>query len=155
MSDLSSPASSPVRLAVGETRMIELHPRLLYIPTDVSVLGGERYWLRAQGHWKDWFRLCDASGWNPPAPAWVRALNRVKGENTFVLCASIGRTTLTARSVGLSAEIAIVAEDLERAKAPHAALYVFANDWAGMYWNNRIASTAEGGPMKLVIERMV
>jgi hypothetical protein len=153
MSGPGDPASASIRLTVGQARTLEPHPRLPFIPTGVTVMPGERYRLSATGQWKDWFRLCGAEGWKPPAPAIVRRLNRVRGANTFLLCASIGQTTRTARPVGLSAEITITVDDCAPAGQTPAALYVFANDWACMYWNNKIASAREGGPMILTIER--
>lgn len=153
MSGPGDPASASIRLTVGQARTLEPHPRLPFIPTGVTVMPGERYRLSATGQWKDWFRLCGAEGWKPPAPAIVRRLNRVRGANTFLLCASIGQTTRTARPVGLSAEITITVDDCAPAGQTPAALYVFANDWACMYWNNKIASAREGGPMRLTIER--
>jgi hypothetical protein len=153
MSGLGDPANGSTRLPFGQSRTLGLHPRPLFIPTGFTVMPGERYRLSATGQWKDWFRLCDAEGWKPPAPAFVRRRNRVPGANTFLLCACIGQTTRTAHSVGRWAEITIAVDDCAPDGQRPAVLYVFANDWACLYWNNKMASPQEGGPMILTIER--
>jgi hypothetical protein len=65
----------------------------------------------------------------------------------------MGQTTRTAHPVGRSAGITITVDDCAPAGQRTADLYVFANEWACTYWNNKIASATEGGPMSLTIER--
>jgi len=143
-----------LRIAIGESHFIELDPKPLFIPTGLAVQEGERYRLYACGKWKDWLTVCDAKGWTQLGMGWLRRYNRFPDAHWFALIACIGATEKTSRLIGLQAEIDVSAADRLLAGTDPLQLYVFANDWPSMYFNNKIASAEEGGPMRLTITRL-
>ena len=142
------------RLAIGENHSLELDPKHLFIPTGVFVQAGESYRLSARGKWKDSYRVCDASGWTQLGIGWLRRYNRFRGANWFALIACIGATEKSCRLIGNQSEIDIKDSDHLLEGTDPLQLYVFANDWPRMYFNNKVASAAEGGPMLLSVTRL-
>ena len=143
-----------LRIAIGESHSIELDPKPLFIQTRLVVQEGERYRLYACGKWKDWLTVCDAKGWTLFGMGWLRCYNRFRGANSFALMTCVGANDKTCRLIGLQAEIAVSAADRLLAGTDPLQLYVFANDWPCMYFNNKIASAEEGGPLRFTVTRL-
>ena len=131
-------------LAIGTALTVEVDPANYYYSTEVDVVAGEKYSLLATGKWKDLFRLCDATGWQSKL---LQRFNRLPEQPFFLLCGSVGKSDTFAFVIGKELEWTVP-------DTANGELYLFANDWPFMYWNNCAASPSEGGPMIVRITRI-
>lgn len=134
------------RLDIGATHSLEVDPRPLFVPSGLEVAPGERYRFAASGRWQDWLRIRDANGWSSSLQRW----NRVPHRPFFMLCGCIGKDEANAFAIGAGSEWAVPET---AAAAPDHGLYLFANDWPGMYWNNH-ALPPPDGPLRVEITRI-
>ena len=136
------------RLASGEALTVAVDPRLRYQPTGLGVRPGEQYVLAASGKWRDGFKICGPAGWGS---GWLTRFNRLPRQPFFYLCGCLGRDDRQAFPIGVTREwsvpAAIPGPDDSR-------LYLFANDWPMMYWNNKALDETEGGPLSVTITRV-
>lgn len=135
-------------LAPCESRTIEVDPRKLYVPTNIRVTAGERLTIAATGKWADWFQTCDHRGWGGGL---LTRFARVKNVSLFHLCGCIGRDDRHAFPIDTTRPWTV--PDTLAVNGDHQ-LYLFANDWRWLYWNNRALSAEEGGPMRVTITRV-
>ena len=119
-----------------------------YFPTGVLVTPGATYQISAQGLWKDSWITVGPQGWYGLL---LEAWNRLPWRRFFLLCGSIGRSDEQAFAIGASRRWR--APDVIRS-ADDRQLYLFANDWPSKYDNNRAVSDADGGPMRVAIQRI-
>lgn len=101
--------------------------------TGIIVTAGERYAFHAEGEWIDWFKKCGPDGWGCGYPLVV--LNRVRSKPFFLLCGNVGKDDRFTFVIGKCAEWT-VPPDVN--SLPDRQLYLFANDWPWMYWNNKM-----------------
>ena len=139
--------SRPASLAIGQSRVVEVDPRLQHVPTGLFPGPGQAYTFSASVKWKDGFIVCGHEGWGGGGMTrWAR----VRHEHFFRLCACIGQDDSTAFAVDTVGPWIVpggaIADDNQ--------LYLFANDLPMMYWNNRSLSPARGGPMQVAITRI-
>ncbi len=150
MTEVDGPNTPPARaLAPGDPPLaLTVDPRRHYAPTGLPVRPGERYRFAASGKWRDAAKLCGPEGWGG---GWLKRWARLPGSALFRLCGSIGRDDAQAFAIGSALDWTVPAA---AAGAADPALYLFANDWRRMYWNNHPATTAEGGPLRVTITRL-
>ena len=104
--------------------------------TQIRLVAGEEYHLKASGQWTDWYIVCDADGWPSGLSNLLFGLNllseatkgfrRVPEERLFTLIGSIDQKAPYFR-IGVEASIS---------PQSTGTLYCFANDVSFMYWNN-------------------
>jgi hypothetical protein len=136
-------------LAPGATLNLVVDPRPFFVPSGIYVAPGERYRFVASGKWRDWFRRIDADGWSCALLHWR---NRVPGQPFFRLCGCVGTDDRQAFAIGSERPEWIVPDAV--AVQADRQLYLFANDWPCMYANNRALGEAEGGPLRVAIQRL-
>ncbi|AHF00016.1 hypothetical protein [Thioalkalivibrio paradoxus] len=135
------------RLEPGMSLTIDVDPRALYVPTGLVLGAGERYRLTADGKWRDGFVTCGPEGWGR---GWPTRFNRLPGQPFFLLCGCPGRNDQHAFAVGTARDWEVP----DAADPDGLALYLFANDWRWMYWNNRALTAQRGGPLRVTITRL-
>jgi hypothetical protein len=132
-----------------ESKTIQVDPREYHVPTGIILKSGQRYAFTATGEWKDWTKTCDHRGWHH---GWMTRFARVKGASLFQLCGAIGKNDRTLFAIDTrqtwTVPDALPTDDDQQ-------LYLFANDWRIMYFNNRELPPEEGGPMRVTITRVV
>lgn len=143
-------------LDIGTHVVVEVDPAQWWVDTGVLVTPRQLLRITASGLWKDGsLKPCDAAGWNRWYASAFRRFNRVPGENFMRLCASLGRDLRCARAIGLSCDWTVTPADLASAEYEcGAVLSLFANDWPSRYDNNCVVPDAEGGPMRVKIQRL-
>ena len=139
-------------LGVGEWRVIDnLCPQVKHFPTGVILSPGAVYRISAVGKWRDGFLPpVGPNGWN----GWILTIgNRIRLKPMFMLSASIGMDDKWLYSIGANKDFT-TPSTLPVESSHH--LYLFANDLSsdGFYANNREATPAEGGPMRVTIRRI-
>lgn len=128
---------------------LTVNPKELYVPTGIELHPGQHYAFAASGKWRDWCKDCDADGWGAGLAArW----NRVAGERFFLLCGTLGRDDRLAFAIGSDRPDWCVPDEV--AAFPDRQLYLFANDWRWMYFNNHELDEEHGGPMRVRITRL-
>ena len=129
---------------------IEVDPHDPNFPTGIDVEAGVAYLFLAEGCWKDWFKVCGPNGWGP---RWnpLTCCNRIRWQPFFLLCGNIGKDDTTAFGIGDREIWRATPEVSEREDRQ---LYLFANDWKKMYWNNHALKPEQGGPLKVTIFRL-
>jgi hypothetical protein len=137
-------------LAVGAHVDLSVDPKARYFPTGIQVNAGERYAFTASGRWRDGFKDAGPEGWGA---GWVARFNRLPGRPFFLLCGTVGQDDALAFEIGVEHKDwqvpAAVAGLADRQ------LYLFANDWWAMYWNNKALEEKVGGPLRVRITRLV
>jgi tetratricopeptide (TPR) repeat protein len=138
----------PSVLAPTESTCIEVDPSRMHVPTHLALRAGQTYSFAVSGKWKDWLVVCDHQGWGS---GWLTRFNRVKGHPFFRLCGCIGQHDKNAFVIDTSQPWTV-----PNSLAPDddCELYLFANDHRWMYWNNRILTEAQGGPLRVTIARI-
>ena len=106
---------------------VVVHASRRWTDSGVDVVAGERWRLVSSGEWTDWRIKCDAAGFDEPRLRLFEPLRRLPTAPWFGLVASIDKTRHTFTYVGREADLV---------PARSGRLYLFANDVAGMYWNN-------------------
>lgn len=133
------------QLAIDEAIALTVDPAEPLVASGIEVSPGERYALVARGRWRDWFKVAGPGGWGGN---WLARFNRLPGRAFFLLCGVVGRDDSNAFEIGPGREWTVPAKlPVDRQ------LYLFANDWCGMYWNNRALAEEDGGPLRLTITR--
>lgn len=114
---------------IGETRTVVVLAKPHWNLTGIVLTAGERYSMRAEGRWVDWFIPHGPEG-DPSENFYMRAfepLRRMKSENWFELIGALNSDIATAFSIGKGCD--------ETAQAT-GELTCFANDVEGFYFNN-------------------
>lgn len=137
-------------LAETESIVVKVNPSVLHYPTGLIVEADEQYTFQAEGHWLDWFKSCGPNGWGPKRNP-LAFFNRKRLKPFFLLCGNVGRDDDHAFCIGENYKWTVPPEvkDLEDRQ-----LYLFANDWYCMYWNNKPLPKERGGPLKVTISRL-
>ncbi|NQX13795.1 hypothetical protein HQQ80_19380 [Microbacteriaceae bacterium VKM Ac-2855] len=137
------PAAHPPaarRLEPGETNVNVVEARIRRNDTRLDVDAGAEYEFVATGEWTDWHSRGDADGLDSLTAA-HRLFSRFRRRRDlpwFSLLGSVGRSDRDAFLIGTS----------RRWRAPTSGrLFVFANDMAPMYFNNR-------GQLRLTVARI-
>lgn len=133
------------QLAIEETVSVTVDPAQRLVPSGIAVSSGERYAFVARGRWRDWFRNAGPSGWGTN---WLARFNRLPGRAFFLLCGVVGRDDSNAFEIGASREWTV-----PTGLPTDRQLYLFANDWCSMYWNNKALAEKDGGPLRLIVTR--
>jgi hypothetical protein len=145
----SSQAFEPRELAIGEWATVPaVCPGELYFPSGVLVTPGATYRISAQGMWKDLWIHSGPQGWNGLL---LQAGNRLRWGRMFALCGSIGEDDEQIFLIGSGRDWTAPATLPEGSDLQ---LYLFPNDWKGMYHNNRALEGDQGGPMRVTIRRL-
>lgn len=145
----SAALPAPAELAPGAMATVpSVCPAERYFPTGVLLTPGATYQFDAQGLWRDgWIRV-GPEGW----PGLVlQAWNRLRWRPFFLLGGAMGRSEQHLFAIGRGRRWtapATLPADADRA------LYLFANDWPGMYANNRTVADENGGPLRVTISRI-
>jgi hypothetical protein len=134
---------------VGDTLELTVDPRARHVSTGLSVAPAERYVFTATGMWRDWCKDVGPEGWG--SGFWTR-FNRVRGAPFFLLCGSIGRDDAHVFPIGT--ELTDWTVPGQVTALADRQLYLFANDWPGMYWNNRALEEKDGGPLRVRVTRV-
>jgi hypothetical protein len=117
-------------MEIGETTSAVIDARELGNDTGIHLIAGQPYYFRAEGEWVDWFRTCDADGYD--SVNWVQemseSLRRSPRDRWFVLIGSLGRGTGRLFRIG---------KDSIFSPDSTADLFCFANDVALAYGNTR------------------
>ena len=138
-------------LPIGaSSALIQVDPAAHFHPTGLEITPGTHYRFVASGQWRDGFLPpVGPEGWRLP---WAEYFNRLPGQPFFLLCGCVGRDLAQAFAIGAGLADwqapAALAEQADRQ------LYLFANDWAGMYWNNHALGPEQGGPLSVQIIRL-
>jgi hypothetical protein len=136
-------------IAVGDSVDLVVDPSQRYVPTGVQVTAGERYAFSASGKWRDWFKDAGPEGWGT---GWKARFNRLPGRPFFLLCGTVGQDDSLAFGIGSHLENWPVPDAV--AGQADRQLYLFANDWWSMYWNNKTLDVKDGGPLRVRITRL-
>jgi hypothetical protein len=112
----------------------DLNPKDTFISTDIMVSPHEKYAFSATGKWKDWFKTCDANGWQGFGTHWLRRFARVSNADLFCLCGSFNKSKEHVFKIGSQREYTVKPADCVQNSAE---LFLFANDIPWMYWNNQ------------------
>ena len=137
--DLKADVSSKGSMEIGTSITIPIEAHKEWNNTQIRLVAGEEYHLKASGQWVDEYIVCDADGWpsdllnllfslfglNLLLEA-TKGLLRVPEERLFTLIGSIDQQAPYFR-IGGEARIAPQATGT---------LYCFANDVPFFYWNN-------------------
>lgn len=149
--DVSRREKPPIarELGVGEWKILpEVCPREKFFPTSVLATPGATYRISATGRWKDsWITVGPEGWWFPP----FHPFNRLPWRRMFVLSGSLGPSLKTTFVIARQSTWTAPA-DLASPAADQ--LMLFPNDWDGKYDNNRALSPAQGGPMRVSIQRL-
>ena len=145
-------------LSVDEKLTVIVDPTLHYSPTDLLVFPGEEYEFLATGEWLDASIRCDADGWiTNDWKHWYLApgiaLNRLRFHPYFLLCGNLAKRESTNFAIGKPCQPKpIPIRGYRNEKGPFE-LFLFANDICSKYGNNRALGEADGGPMRVTIQR--
>lgn len=143
------PRQTPTELEPGAMATISsICPSERYFPSGVIVTPGATYQISAEGVWKDGWVTVGARGWRGLL---LEAWNRLPWKPFFLLGGSIGQHDQNAFAIG-QARCWSAPSSLHNIADRQ--LYFFANDWPSKYQNNRTASDAAGGPMRVTVLRM-
>ena len=118
-------------LAVNGSHRLEVDPSLLFCPSGIEVVPGAHYRFEASGKWKDGFIIQGPGGWHGFL---LQARNRLPWKPFFLLCGTVGQALDHAFPIGQQRDW--IAPPTVSGSSDRQ-LYFFANDWPGMYWNNR------------------
>lgn len=139
----------PVELTPGAMATIPaVCPAELHFPTGVIVTPGATYQIDSQGLWKDGWIKVGPEGWRGLL---LEARNRLRWKPFFLLGGSIGQSDKHLFPIGRGRRWTAPSTlplDSDRG------LYLFANDWPGMFHNNRTVLDSEGGPLRVTILRI-
>jgi hypothetical protein len=123
-------------------------PAERYFPTGMIITAGATYQIEAQGLWQDgWLRI-GPNGWHGLL---LEARNRMPWKRFFLLGGAIGRSEAKLFPIGQSRRWTAPST---LAQGDNSELYLFANDWPGMLYNNRSVPDAKGGPLRVSIRRI-
>jgi hypothetical protein len=136
-------------LAAGASMVMNVDPKQHYAPTGLQVNAGERYAFSASGRWRDGFKDAGPEGWGT---GWLARFNRLPGRPFFLLCGTVGRDDALAFEIGVEHKDWPVPDAV--AGLADRQLYLFANDWCWMYWNNHTLGEKAGGPLSVGITRL-
>jgi len=129
--------------------LLTVNPAAHFHPTGLDITPGAHYRFIASGQWQDGFKRVGPQGWCLPL---MERFNRLPGQPFFLLCGCVGRELAQAFAIGAGLADwlapAALAEQADRQ------LYLFANDWAWMYWNNHALGPEHGGPLSVQITRL-
>lgn len=142
------------QLDINESYSMTVNPRIPYVPTGLIVETDQIYTFTAEGQWQDWRTLCGPNGWDGGC---LQRFNRLPNKPFFLLCGTVGQHDNTAFAIGDGYQ-----DDIElKWPVPSAALkqedtqlYLFANDWRLMYFNNHELDATQGGPLRVTIHRI-
>ncbi len=148
--DLRADVSGKASMEIGTSITIPIEAHKEWNNTQIRLVAGEEYHLKASGQWVDWYIVCDADGWpsgllnilfglsglNLLLEA-TKGFRRAPEERMFALIGSIDQQA-PYFGIGVEATIAPTATGT---------LYCFANDVPFFYWNN-------WGTIQLTITRM-
>ena len=137
--DLKADVSSKGSMEIGTSITIPIQAGKEWNNTQIRLVAGEEYYLKASGQWTDLYIVCDADGWpsgllnllfglfglNLLLEA-TKGFRRVPEERMFTLIGSIDQKA-PYFGIGVEARIAPKATGT---------LYCFANDASFAYWNN-------------------
>ena len=129
--------------------LLAVDPAAHFHRTSLEITPGAHYRFVASGQWRDAFKQVGPEGWRLP---WAECFNRLPGQPFFLLCGCVGCDLAQAFAIG--AELADWVAPAALAEQADRQLYLFANDWAGMYWNNRALRSGQGEPLSVQITRL-
>ena len=136
------------QLACNETLLLEVNPRDRLVSTGLRLQPGERYNFSAGGSWLDWKTKCGPEGWRG---GWKERFCRVPRQPFFLLCGAVGRDDRHTFPIGAGRQWEVPADVAE---LDDYQLYLFANDWPFMYFNNHPLGPDQGGPLWVNITRL-
>jgi hypothetical protein len=129
-------------LEIGETKTFPIRARPYWNDTGISVHIGERYRLRADGSWTDFFITSGPDGYKTPwwnlGQRLAVPLRRVPNARWFTLIGAVR---------GAERRPFVIGRETETVISAAGTLKCFANDVPGFYWNNC-------GAIRLSIERL-
>lgn len=149
--DVSRRARPPIatELRVGEWRILpEVCPRENFFPAFVLATPGATYRISATGRWKDsWITAGPEGLWFSPSNPFYR----LPWRPMFVLSRILGPSPKTTFVIARQSTW-MVPSDLASPALDE--LMLVPNDWDGKYDNNRALSPAQGGPLRVSIQRL-
>ena len=137
--DLKADGSSKGSMEIGTSITIPIKAHKEWNNTQIRLVAGEEYHLKASGQWTDLYIVCDADGWPSGLLNLLfglfglnllleasKGFRRAPEERMFALIGSIDQQA-PYFGIGVEAKIAPKATGT---------LYCFANDVPFFYWNN-------------------
>lgn len=117
---------SSQKLVIGESRILTIKAREFWNEAKLDIAAGERYRFMAEGRWWDMIMPARAGGFSSLLMRWAEKKKRVQDQPWFALMGSINKAH----------HFLIGATDQSIPMQHTGALYLFANDAEGYYWNN-------------------